>query len=148
MRMVPQDPVRIPITDVFDLHSVPPTDAELVVEAYLEAAHELGLKALRIIHGRGIGAQRAMGAHFGGDIESIRRAAGARILAVLGIPCSSGLALILSLVPDLERWSDEEKLAAARILQAKERGPESQYLRLMRRHTRLRAAFLALGGSP
>jgi len=54
------DPVRIPITDVFDLHSVPPRDAEWVVEEYLGEAHRLGLKALRIIHGRGIGVQREM----------------------------------------------------------------------------------------
>lgn len=53
-------PVRIPITDVFDLHSVPPRDAKAVVEEYLFEAHRLGLKALRIIHGRGIGVQREM----------------------------------------------------------------------------------------
>jgi dsDNA-specific endonuclease/ATPase MutS2 len=53
-----EEPVRIPITDVFDLHSVPPRDVEAVVEAYLEEAHRLGFKALRIIHGRGIGVQR------------------------------------------------------------------------------------------
>ncbi len=53
-----EEPVRIPISDVFDLHSVPPRDVEGVVEAYLEEAHRLGLKALRIIHGRGIGVQR------------------------------------------------------------------------------------------
>jgi dsDNA-specific endonuclease/ATPase MutS2 len=52
------EPVRIPITDVFDLHSVPPRDVRDVVEAYLEEAHRLGFKALRIIHGRGIGVQR------------------------------------------------------------------------------------------
>ena len=50
--------VRIPITDVFDLHSVPPRDVEAVVVEYLEEARKLGLKALRIIHGRGIGVQR------------------------------------------------------------------------------------------
>jgi dsDNA-specific endonuclease/ATPase MutS2 len=55
-----EEPVRIPITDVFDLHSVPPRDAQAVVEEYLEEAHKLGFKALRIIHGRGIGAQREM----------------------------------------------------------------------------------------
>jgi len=55
-----ENPVRIPITDVFDLHSVPPRDAQAIVEEYLEEAHKLGLKALRIIHGRGIGAQREM----------------------------------------------------------------------------------------
>lgn len=52
------EPVRIPITDVFDLHSVPPRDVKPVVEAYLEEAHRLGFRVLRIIHGRGIGVQR------------------------------------------------------------------------------------------
>ena len=52
------EPVRIPITDVFDLHSVPPRDVQAVVEEYLVEANRLGLKALRIIHGRGIGVQR------------------------------------------------------------------------------------------
>lgn len=52
------EPVRIPITDVFDLHTVPPRDVKPVVEAYLDEANKLGLKALRIIHGRGIGVQR------------------------------------------------------------------------------------------
>jgi len=54
----PGEPVRIPIHDVFDLHTVPPRDVALIVEAYLEEAHSLGLTALRIIHGRGIGTQR------------------------------------------------------------------------------------------
>jgi dsDNA-specific endonuclease/ATPase MutS2 len=54
------DPVRIPITDVFDLHSVPPRDVKPIVEEYLEEAHRAGFKALRIVHGRGIGVQREM----------------------------------------------------------------------------------------
>jgi dsDNA-specific endonuclease/ATPase MutS2 len=58
--MSDEEPIRIPITDVFDLHSVPPKDARAVVDEYLEEAHHLGLKALRIIHGRGIGVQREM----------------------------------------------------------------------------------------
>jgi len=52
------EPVRIPITDVFDLHSVPPRDVEGVVQEYLLEARSAGFKALRIIHGRGIGVQR------------------------------------------------------------------------------------------
>ena len=52
------EPVPIPITDVFDLHTVPPRDVKAVVEAYLEEAHRSGFRALRIIHGRGIGVQR------------------------------------------------------------------------------------------
>jgi dsDNA-specific endonuclease/ATPase MutS2 len=60
--MFPPDdePVRIPITDVFDLHTVPPRDVKAVVEEYLAEAHRLGFRALRIIHGRGIGVQREM----------------------------------------------------------------------------------------
>ena len=54
------EPIRIPITDVFDLHSVPARDAKAVVEEYLAEAHRLGFRALRIIHGRGIGVQREM----------------------------------------------------------------------------------------
>lgn len=54
------DPFRIPITDVFDLHTIAPRDVKFAVEAYLEEAHKLGLTALRIIHGRGIGVQREM----------------------------------------------------------------------------------------
>ena len=53
------DPLRIPITDVFDLHTVRPKDVEEAVEAYLEEADRLGLNALRIIHGKGMGVQRA-----------------------------------------------------------------------------------------
>ncbi len=52
------EPVRIPISDVFDLHSVSPREVKPVVEAYLEEAHRLGFRAVRIIHGRGIGVQR------------------------------------------------------------------------------------------
>lgn len=53
-----EEPFRIPISDVFDLHSVPPRDVKAVVEAYLEEARRWGWKSLRIIHGRGIGVQR------------------------------------------------------------------------------------------
>ena len=55
------DPIPIPITDVFDLHSIPPRDVKEIVEEYLKEAHRLGYRALRIIHGRGIGVQRDMG---------------------------------------------------------------------------------------
>ena len=49
---------RVEIGDVLDLHSVSPRDAAGVVDEYLEQAHQMGFKALRIIHGRGIGVQR------------------------------------------------------------------------------------------
>ena len=53
-------PVHIPIGDVFDLHSVPARDVAPVVEEYLTEANRLGFKSLRIIHGRGIGVQRVI----------------------------------------------------------------------------------------
>ena len=54
------DPIRIPIADVFDLHSIPPRDVKEVVREYLVEARRLGFTALRIVHGRGIGVQREM----------------------------------------------------------------------------------------
>lgn len=51
---------HVELTNVFDLHPFAPRDAKAAVEAYLEEAHTRGWKALRIIHGRGIGAQREM----------------------------------------------------------------------------------------
>ena len=53
-----EEPIRIPITDVFDLHTVRPQEVAAVVEAYLEEANRRALKALRLIHGRGVGVQR------------------------------------------------------------------------------------------
>jgi dsDNA-specific endonuclease/ATPase MutS2 len=52
------EPVEIDITDVFDLHTIPPRDVKAVVEEYLRLAHEKGFKAVRIIHGKGVGVQR------------------------------------------------------------------------------------------
>ena len=52
------DPIPIPITDMFDLHTIAPRDVKAALEAYLEEAHKLGLTALRIVHGRGVGVQR------------------------------------------------------------------------------------------
>ncbi len=54
------EPVRIPVTDVFDLHSVPDADVRAIVEEYLIEARQCGFRHLRIIHGRGIGVRREM----------------------------------------------------------------------------------------
>jgi hypothetical protein len=52
------EPVRVEITDVFDLHTVPPREVKRVVEAYLEEARGAGFRSVRIIHGKGRGVQR------------------------------------------------------------------------------------------
>jgi len=50
--------VEIPITDVLDLHSFRPPEVADVVREYLDAAYARGFRALRIVHGKGIGVQR------------------------------------------------------------------------------------------
>lgn len=54
------EPVTIPITDVFDLHTILPRDVKRVVEEYLLEAQSAGFRSVRIIHGKGIGVQREM----------------------------------------------------------------------------------------
>jgi dsDNA-specific endonuclease/ATPase MutS2 len=52
------DPVEVPIGDEIDLHSFRPAETASVVEEYLREAFARGLREVRIVHGRGIGAQR------------------------------------------------------------------------------------------
>jgi dsDNA-specific endonuclease/ATPase MutS2 len=52
------DTVIIEFQDVIDLHSIPPKQVRAVVEDYLEEARGRGVRWVRIIHGKGIGAQR------------------------------------------------------------------------------------------
>lgn len=52
------EPVALEITDVFDLHSIPPRDVKRVVVEYLEQARQSGFTRVRIIHGKGAGVQR------------------------------------------------------------------------------------------
>jgi dsDNA-specific endonuclease/ATPase MutS2 len=52
------EPVSIEITDIIDLHTIPPRDVKRVVEAYLEEARRAGFSSVRLIHGTGRGVQR------------------------------------------------------------------------------------------
>lgn len=54
------EPVELEITDVFDLHTIPPREVKAVVEEYLRLAHEKGFTCVRIIHGKGIFVQREL----------------------------------------------------------------------------------------
>ena len=51
---------RVPIEDSLDLHAFAPRDIPSVVDEYVRAAHEAGLREVRLIHGRGKGIQRAI----------------------------------------------------------------------------------------
>jgi len=52
------EPVVIEITDVFDLHTIPPREVKAVLQEYLYQARTKKFPVVRIIHGRGIGVQR------------------------------------------------------------------------------------------
>ena len=51
---------RVPIEPALDLHAFSPRDIKSVVEEYVNAAHEAGLREVRLIHGRGKGVQRGI----------------------------------------------------------------------------------------
>jgi DNA-nicking Smr family endonuclease len=55
----PRETVEVAITEEMDLHAFRPQDILSVVEAYLDACAEKGLREVRLIHGRGRGVQRA-----------------------------------------------------------------------------------------
>ena len=103
----------------------------------------------------GFTVQRRMARDFGGDADSMRKAAVARLGGNLNTNPSklkaqeqaafADFAMVLSLVPDLARWSSEEKAALRAIIAAKAGRSEQRYMRLLQKHARLRAAILNLG---
>ena len=54
------DPVILPIEDSLDLHAFAPRDVRSAVDEYLRQAAAHGFGEVRLIHGKGTGAQRAM----------------------------------------------------------------------------------------
>ena len=51
---------HLPIEAELDLHMFLPRDIPSVVADYVTAAHEAGLREVRIVHGRGRGIQRGI----------------------------------------------------------------------------------------
>jgi DNA-nicking Smr family endonuclease len=54
------DVVRVPIEEVLDLHAFAPRDIPDAVTEYVETAWKRGFREVRLVHGRGIGVQRAV----------------------------------------------------------------------------------------
>lgn len=52
--------LRVPIGAELDLHAFAPRDIPSVVEEYVRAAAEAGLRDVRLVHGRGQGVQRGI----------------------------------------------------------------------------------------
>lgn len=54
------EPVKIEVTDSLDLHAFSPKEVKKLVENYLELASQRNFAVVRIIHGKGIGVQKAL----------------------------------------------------------------------------------------
>jgi hypothetical protein len=103
----------------------------------------------------GLAVQRRMARDFGGDAAAMRRAATTQLARQLNVNplrikaheqiAFADFAMVLSLVPDLARWSSEEKIALRAVIAAKAAGTELRYQRLLIKHARLRKAILRLG---
>ena len=103
----------------------------------------------------GLRVTRRMAQEFGGSSARIRRASVAEVNRALGINLSGwnwlerqafeNWSLVLALVPNLRRWSPQEKQGAARIIRAQAGADEMRYLRLTQQHPRLREELLRLG---
>jgi hypothetical protein len=103
----------------------------------------------------GLRVNRRMALEFGGDSQHIRRESTAEVSRALGINVSrwnpaerqalDDWSLVLALIPDLRRWSPEEKQSVAKIIRAQAGGGEMRYLHLTQQHPRLRKELLRLG---
>lgn len=103
----------------------------------------------------GLAVTRRCAREFGGDARKLRAASLAAVTRALGVGrekfndeelrALSNFALPLALLPDLAGWTRDERRDFVRVVRAKAGPDEKTYLRLLRRHTRLRRAIIALG---
>jgi hypothetical protein len=103
----------------------------------------------------GLVINRRMAREFGGDSARIRRASVAEVSRALHINGShwnsaqrralENWALVLAQIPDLSRWSSQEKQQATKIIRAQAAPDEMRYLRLTQQHPRLCGELLRLG---
>ena len=98
---------------------------------------------------------RRMAKEFGGDSDRIRRFSVVAVARALGVSFGrkpareqaafENFALVLALLPDLSAWTAQEKEDLLRIIRIKAAGRETQYLRLLQKHRRLRDSLLKVG---
>jgi hypothetical protein len=103
----------------------------------------------------GFAVQKHIARDFGGDAGAMRKAAVAQLARNLDAnpnklkareqSAIADFATVLSLVPDLPRWSSDDKEALRAIIAAKAGRAELRYMRLLQKHARLRAVILKLG---
>ena len=105
----------------------------------------------------GIAVQRHMAKRFGGDPEAMRRETRKDLSRTLGVNVAGWTELerkalddwtaALSLVPDIARWSEDEKISLANIIRSKAADEETAYLRGLQSHERLKRAILEMGSA-
>ncbi len=103
----------------------------------------------------GLAVQRRMAREFKSDPKEIRSHSIEFVERALRIKSNQwtngerealhNLALVLAMIPAIEKWSAGEKELATRIIRAKGGADEAAYLKLMQRHAKLRDALIRLG---
>jgi hypothetical protein len=98
----------------------------------------------------GMAVARRTRTRHGGHADAARQAAARRVAKALGMAAEAAttaadLALVVDLIPDLERWSAPEKKLCRDWLRAKSAAEEAGYLRLLAKNQRLRRALIRLG---
>jgi hypothetical protein len=101
---------------------------------------------------------RRMSREFDSNSQTIRQASAARVARSLNINPADwtplqqqsleSWSLVLALIPNLRRWSPQEKSQLVKIIRAKSAPNEMRYLRQTQHHPRLRAELLRLGSRP
>jgi hypothetical protein len=103
----------------------------------------------------GLRVNRRMARDFDGDSEKIRRASTRAVGRALNLNSSrwssaqkqslETWSLVLAEIPDLARWTAQEKQEVIQIIRAKSGANEMSYLRRTQQHARLRRELLRLG---
>ncbi|HEX4900902.1 MAG TPA: hypothetical protein VFV61_10240 [Pyrinomonadaceae bacterium] len=103
----------------------------------------------------GLAVQRRLVQQAGGDERKARQVLVTSVARALGVNPTemsasehqvfSDLAMVLAMIPDLSRWSNEEKSAIRQIVRAKAGTDELRYVRLLQRHQKLRAGLRKIG---
>jgi hypothetical protein len=106
------------------------------------------------IRNLGLAVGRRAASEFNGNLEAMRASSIKEVARALAVQLESldeptrrafdNLAPVLALIPDLARWTDEEKRSLQEIIRAKMSRNETRYARLLQRHKHLRDAIIRL----
>jgi hypothetical protein len=106
----------------------------------------------------GLAVQKRIARDFDGDADRMRKAAVAQLGRLLDVnpqklkarerTAFADFATVLSLIPDLPRWTSDDKDSLREIIAAKAGRTEQRYMRLLQKHQRLRTAILKIGSLP